>query len=178
MKKDANRKNKGNKKNRKIIIISLIVLAIVIVAVASLNKTILGNFLGLGKKQSSGSEVQVIPLSYENIEGVLSRSSMIIDLPEKSTILLRFYNFNSGQRQWEKSYIITPGSVKEGYLENEDITLTLDSGYLQGLTTGNFCSAIQQAKTNGDLGVYTELSTASLLWKFKSMTKYRECLGF
>ncbi|MDO8517438.1 MAG: hypothetical protein Q7S33_04930 [Nanoarchaeota archaeon] len=127
---------------------------------------------------------------------------MIQALPDNSALLLKFYNvrnstalisehpknptnnqedfsdFNSGQRQWEKTYAITKGSVKEGNVENPDITILLSSKYLNELTTSNFCSIIKKAKANNDLGIETSLSTPSLLWKFKSMTKYRDCLGF
>jgi len=41
-----------------------------------------------------------------------------------------------------------------------------------------FSDIIKKAGANNDLGTWTELSKTSLLWKFKSMTKYRDCLGF
>ena len=43
----------------------------------------------------------------------------------------------------------------------------------------NFCNAIKQANRNGDLSyeVNPDLSKASLLWKYKSMMKYKDCLG-
>jgi hypothetical protein len=63
-------------------------------------------------------------------------------------------------------------------MEDADITMTLSSKYLDGLNTANFCSAINIAKKNGDLGVYTKLSAPAMMWKFKGMLKYRECLGF
>ncbi|MDO8517441.1 MAG: hypothetical protein Q7S33_04945 [Nanoarchaeota archaeon] len=119
-----------------------------------------------------------IKITYENFASMLSKNSMIQALPDNSALLLKFYNFNSGQRQWEKTYAITKSSVKEGNVENPDITILLSSKYLNELTTSNFCSIIKKAKANNDLGIETSLSTPSLLWKFKSMTKYKDCLGF
>ena len=117
-------------------------------------------------------------ISYDNLVGILSGNQMIKDLPSDAVLLLRFYNFNSGERAWEKSYVLRKSEVKEGFVDKADLTLALHSKYLSQLTTDNFCSIIKSAKQNGDLGAYSELSTAALLWKFKSMLKYRECFGF
>ena len=127
---------------------------------------------------SQGAVGPPVNITYENIEDLLSRSSLVGDLPEEGILLLRFYNFDSGVREWEKSYILRKNNVKEGFLENADIIFLLDSRYLDYLTTHNFCSVITAAKENGDLGTETTLSTTKLLWKYKSMTKYKDCLGF
>jgi hypothetical protein len=121
---------------------------------------------------------QPMHVTYNNIESYLMANSMIRDLPEGTAINLRFFNFNSGLRQWEKSYILTKGSAKEGLSNSADITLSLHSKYLTQFTTQNFCGVIKQANANGDLGFESSLSKVSLLWKFKSMMKYRDCLGF
>lgn len=121
---------------------------------------------------------QPVQITYGNIESYLSGNSLVRDLPEGAVINLRFYNFNSGERQWEKSYILTKGSAREGLSESADIELTLHSKYLAAFTNQNFCGVVKQANANGDLGFESSLSKVSLLWKFKSMTKYKDCLGF
>lgn len=157
-------------KNRKIIVIIAVVL-LVIAGFLIYNYKLTGNTV---KNTGTG---QIVPITYNNIAQVLSSSDLVNALPEDGSILLRFYNFNTGSRQWEKSFIIKKGNVREG-IENADITLILHSKYLSGLTTGNFCSMINQAKKNKDLGFETSLSKISLGWKYKSMYKFRDCLGF
>jgi hypothetical protein len=99
-------------------------------------------------------------------------------IPDNSEILLEFYNFDSGERQIEKTYILKNDGIVEGTSQNSEITLSLHSKYMDGLTNKNFCSMINQANTNGDLGVDTSLSSVELAWKFKSLYAYRDCLGF
>jgi len=158
--------------------ILLIVIGIILIIAAGLtvkNKNLLGSFLGMGKEQG---EVPTIKINYGNIAQVLSATSLVKELPKDTLLSLRFYNFNSGTRQWEKSYIIKKGEVKERNTENADITFTLHSKYLKQLTNKNFCSIIKQARANKDLGIETGISKAKLLWKFKGMLRYRKCLGF
>jgi len=118
-----------------------------------------------------------IKITYENIEQMLSKNSMIKALPDNSVLLLKFYNFNSGSREFEKSYILKNSGVKEGTIENPDMAILIHSKYIDSLTTSNFCSMIKTAKANGDLGTESPLSTPALLWKFKSMMKYKNCFG-
>ncbi|MBM3234017.1 hypothetical protein FJZ19_02895 [Candidatus Pacearchaeota archaeon] len=159
-------------KNKKLeIAVIILVIILAIAGIAVYNYKITGN--AVKTKQTSPA----VPITYNNIAQVLSSSDLVGALPEGGSILLRFYNYNSGSRQWEKSFIIKKRSVKEG-IEDADIILSLHSKYLSGLTTGNFCSMINIAKKNGDLGFETSLSTLSLAWKYKSMYKFRDCLGF
>jgi len=153
-----------------------VILGILAIAVCVAGFFIYNSVLG-DKNNTSGVSGQVIKIDYNNLAPVLSSASLVQDLPKDGSITLKFYNFNSGQRQWEKSFVIKQGGVYEGD-EKTDITLTLDSRYLSVLTTGNFCSVILQAKKNGDLGMETSLSSVSLAWKYKSMYKYRDCFGF
>jgi hypothetical protein len=124
---------------------------------------------------------EVVSVNYTNFAFVISQNSLIRALPEDSLLLLRFYNFNSGSREFEKSFSLVRGKVTE-ILEvnglNQDITISIDSKYLKELNSVNFCSVIEKAKLAGDLGFESQLSDAKLLWKFKSMLSYRKCLGF
>jgi hypothetical protein len=121
--------------------------------------------------------IQAIKITYDNLDFTLSKTNMIKDLPKDAIILLHFYNFNTGEREIEKSYVFTLGEIKEGVIENEDIAIYIHSKYLNELTTANFCSVIQEANSNGDLGTEKKISNTALLWKYKSMLKYRSCLG-
>jgi len=121
-----------------------------------------------------------IPITYQNIEQKWSGMGLVQDMPKSAEILLRFYNFNTGERQWEKSFVITKGSLKEGWTDNPDITVIISSKYLNGggLTDQNFCSVIQKAQADGNFGFETHVSDAALLWKYSGMKKYSNCLGF
>ena len=124
----------------------------------------------------NGTSSQAIALTYDNMKTELSKNKVVRDLPKDSKIILKFYNFNSGSREIEKIYTLTKGSVSEGG-NSGDIVLSLHSKYLNGLTNSNFCSVIQKANKNGDLGFETELSKASLAWKFKSVLEHKSCFG-
>ena len=126
--------------------------------------------------------VKATPATYENIEDVLSGNDMIKMLPENSIISLKFYNFNTGSRVWEKSYILKKGyakELKEGITKdiNLDITLSMHSKYLNELTDQNLCSIIRKAKSNNDLGIEMHISYAALLWKYRTVLKYKDCFG-
>jgi len=118
-----------------------------------------------------------VQITYENLPAFLSKNNIINDLPEDVTILLRFYNFNSGEREYERTFIITRGNVKEGNLDDPDLYLDIHSKYLNEWNSANFCNIMTKANNNGDLGFTSKLSTTKLLWKFKSLTKYKSCFG-
>ena len=121
--------------------------------------------------------VKATPVTYENIENVLSANNMINILPENSEVSLKFYNFNTGSRVWEKSYALKKGLVKEGTAINPDITLSMHSKYFNELTDQNLCSTIKNAKSNNDLGTEMHISYAALLWKYRNVLKYKDCFG-
>jgi hypothetical protein len=116
-------------------------------------------------------------VNYGNIASYLSDNQVIKDIPDNANIFLRFFNFNSGKREYEKSFILTKGHVEEGYLENPDLTLIIHSKYLEQWNSANFCNIMSSANKNGDLAYNSELSSAKLLWKFKSMNGHKSCFG-
>lgn len=127
----------------------------------------------------TGPVIPPIPVNYTNLVKELPKQALVQAIPSDSEILLKFYNISSGSKVWEKSYALTKGSVRETSSEEKaDIVLSLDSKYLKDLTNRNFCNIIQKANNNGDLKIETDLSDASLAWKFKSMYEYRSCLEF
>ena len=117
-------------------------------------------------------------INYANIGSFLEATKFVQDIPEDSTLLLRFYNFNSGNREWEKSFVLEREQVHEGIAESPDLIITIDSKYLTELNSQNFCSTASKAKRNGDLGYSYEMSTAKLAWKLKSLNKHKSCFGF
>lgn len=113
---------------------------------------------------------------YANLPNILSQNPMVQDLPKGETILLRFYNFNTGYREFEKSFILTTGNAKEGFLDNPEITIVIHSKYLPEINSNNLCETISKAEANNDVGVYTDLGATKLILKFKSMMEYKDCL--
>ena len=151
-----------------------IILLIVGIAMLALIGFVIGSNL-LSNPEDNSPEVN---LTYENIPEQLPKINMIKALPDDSYLLLQFYNFNSGQRQIEKAYLLSNSEAIETNQTSADIVLSINSKYLSELTNKNFCEIIQKANENNDLGFDTTLSTSELVWKFKSMSKYKACLGF
>jgi hypothetical protein len=117
-------------------------------------------------------------IDYNNLISFLKTTKFVEDIPSDSTLLLTFYNFNTGSRQIEKSFIIKKGSAEEGTIGDPDLTISIHSKYLDELNSQNFCSTVSKAKRNGDLGYSYEMSTAKLAWKLKSLNKHKACFGF
>jgi len=92
--------------------------------------------------QTSVTYRPVTPEDYINLEEILKNNEMIQKLPDDAKILLSFYNFDTGERQWEKSYILTRGDVEQVNIEDYDIKLTMHSKYLTILNDNNLCSII------------------------------------
>lgn len=174
------------KKKLKVI---LIVAIIVILAIAIFaGRTIVSELKGSqqsSQSRYSGNSGPSKPIEfgiageedYANLEEILLSSQMIKDLPSNGVLLLNFYNFYSGEREWEKSYTIKKDSVVLGEPDEYDIKLIMASKYLTILNDYGLCSTINIARSRGDFASQTALSTTSLLWKYRSMTKYRDCLG-
>jgi len=117
-------------------------------------------------------------ITYANLAQEMSRNQIVQALPTDASILLKFYRIANGQKILEKSYVIMKGKATEGTTAAPDITLLLPSYYLPQLTSSNFCSIIQAAKSNQDLTVQLGSSKLSLMWKYRSILGYRNCLGF
>jgi len=118
-----------------------------------------------------------VDITYDNIEEHLTNNAIIRDLPNNLGILFKFYNFNNVFKEIEKSYVLSNEGVYEGTLNNPEITLFLHSKYLENWNSRNFCNIISSAINNGDFGYETSLSSVSLAWKLKKLTKHKSCFG-
>jgi hypothetical protein len=125
----------------------------------------------------SGNSVQQINIvslpekQIKKVSNLLASSEFVNDVPSGSPISLRFFSFSGGKRVWHDAFLI--GEDKEPV-----VYLTLNAKYIEKLTSENLCDIINKANKNGDLGFHSEYSKATLLWKYKSMLKYRDCFGF
>lgn len=120
---------------------------------------------------------EVSPADYSTIISDLSNDKIAKALPDSAKIVLKFYNFNLGARQWEKSYILGSDEIKEGDIEDKDIMIFVHSKYVEKIKSDSLCNVMKQAKENGDFGVETEKSKTALMWKYKGLISYKSCLG-
>jgi len=123
----------------------------------------------------SKSTTPLAPITPVTFPSYAQSQPIIKDVPEGAQVLLKLYNFNTGERQWEKSYIVKKGNVTEGTLSNPEITLILNSAYLADLNKIGFCATVKKANTNGDLGMEFSVSEVTLAWKYRALMKYKEC---
>jgi hypothetical protein len=115
---------------------------------------------------------------FVRLEKVMAEQPLVKDVPSKGKISLRFFHFTEGCRLWDKSYIISDGKITATN-SDADIYITLSSDYVDKITATNFCDIIKEAREKDDLGQWTAegLSEATLLWRYKGMLKYADCLG-
>ena len=135
-----------------------------------------------GSSKSFGIVQQVIyePATqedYQRLEDILPNNEIIQKLPGDAKINLVFFIVEAGEWVSEKNYIITTGDVVQGSADDADMNLFINSKYLSKLTENNFCTIIKGAKSNGDFASQLQISTTSLLWKYKSIMSYKDCLG-
>lgn len=170
----------------RLLIVSILLIVVFSSILIFRNAGLIGAFLGIEKVVQDTNAVP-IDINYGNIEQMLSKNKIVNDLPEDSVVLLifyipadagEFYDFNTGQGELERSYVIKKGEVREGSVSDPDVILVVHSKYLKSLTNINLCSVIQTAKKNGDSSMELKLSVIGFLWKFRSILKYRKCLGF
>jgi len=125
--------------------------------------------------QANTGNYEPVAITKENLPDFFKVQGFVLDLPSDGVILVRLYSFETGERVYEESYVIRKGSVEKGSVENADITVILSSKYVPEL--GDFCGAVKKAKQNGDIGFETSIGKVALAWKYKSMTKYKDCFG-
>jgi hypothetical protein len=135
--------------------------------------------ISIGNKVIGGHVVRTpaTDITYDNLANHLSTNVVVKDLPDNTKVLFNFYNFDSGVREVERSFVLTNSEVYEGEVDNPDITMSIASHYLEEWNSRNFCSVMNKARNNGDLGYESDLSSIKLAWKFKSMNKHKSCFG-
>jgi hypothetical protein len=154
----------------------LVGLIILLVGVVSFG--VYNNFFreDAGSTISGRSVSPVVDINYGNFASLVSKNSMIRDLPKKSEVLISFYNFDKGYREVERSYLVRDGLLVETDIDSAEVSIFLNSRYLDEMNSHNFCSVLKKAYSNGDLGFESSLSSVKLLWKYKGMMKYKSCI--
>lgn len=120
-----------------------------------------------GNTLKSNSESVTMKVTEENLASYLSLHQIVQDMPSKAVISLKTS---------DKEYIIQKGSVTEAKAKNPDITIAIPSSYIPNLSDG-LCKTLSDAYKKGDVNIQLHISKLSATWKYKSLFKYRECLG-
>ena len=156
---------------REIIIATSLIVIIVLFIFFVPDLTVSGNVV----KGSSNSGVsKPVIITKDNFPLYIKQQPIIKDLPKKAVISLRLYSYNAGQRKWEESYTITKANAKLGVAKEPDLEIIVHSLYIPYF--GNLCNAIKNANNNGHLEYIININKASLLWKYRGMMKYKDCL--
>ncbi len=88
-------------------------------------------------------------------------------MPKKAVISLQL---------GENYYIVERGSVKAGKASDPDISVYLPVEYVRDISRG-LCYVMGKAEQEGDLWMDQHGSDAAMMWRYKGMLKYKECLG-
>lgn len=113
---------------------------------------------------------------FGRLKNVMQTQQIVKDVPEKGKISLRLFHFTDGCRIYDKSYMLSNGKIAESR-EEADIYIILHSNYVDKITETNFCDIVKESRNNGDLGQWSDVGEATLLWRYRGMLKYKECLG-
>ncbi|MFH1802988.1 MAG: hypothetical protein ABH864_06095 [archaeon] len=109
-------------------------------------------------------------LNFESISydiSVLLESDMVKALPKKAVIELKLGN---------QYYTVSRDSISAGRPSNPDLTISLPASYANQIALG-LCAMVKNANENRDLGIEMHSSQTALMWKYKGMLKYKDCLG-
>jgi len=155
---------------KKVIIVLLIL--IITVSVFAYNK-----FSPTGNISNNFQQVEIVPLSQEQRAKVFqgfSENELTKDIPEKNPISIIFYDFSEGERIWRDVFLISEGNfLSQG---EPSIQVIMHSKYILNLNGDNLCEVIREANKNGDLDFHSDHNKASLLLKYSSLLKYRDCI--
>jgi len=143
----------------------VIIVLIVILLLGGAGAYAYFNYIRTPTAQNTGNSVPVT-VTMENFAQVLSGNSFVRDLPDDAVISLVV---------GDEYYTIKKSSVTKEKVNGCDFQLSIPEKYIPML--GNLCTAVQTAKSNGELGFESSMSKTSLLWKYKSAIKYKDCFG-
>lgn len=113
---------------------------------------------------------------FSSVKPILEQNEMIQSVPDSGKISIKFYHDKDNCRFIDKAFMLSSGKVTE---ENPacDIDLFIHSKYAEQITQENICQIISQARANGELYQNLNVGKASLLIKYSSLLKYKDCLG-
>ena len=145
-----------------------IIFVIVLLVLAGLGYWAYYNYVKL-----SSSVWIPVEINSASLPSVLEQFRLVDDLPEDSRI-----EINVG----DNSYIVEKGNVEvqdgESNSGEVDAKVSLPEKYFKVFGEKGWCDGLKEANANGDLNVEIEEGKKKdLLWKYKSLVKYKSCLG-
>lgn len=146
---------------KKTIIIGLCALAAVLI--------IVGALVGFGVFESAETQTwKPMTITQANVASVISRTNVINDLPSDARVEISI---------GDQPYALTSLGMVPGALDSPDVIIHIPESYLETMGKYGPCAALAQARNNGDLGFEIEGTPAGIAWKYRSMAKYKACLG-
>jgi hypothetical protein len=118
------------------------------------------------------------PEEYARLEQIIPQNEMIQKLPEDARIQMIFFNRNSGYWRAERYYKISKASVIPGTISNPEFKFVMNARWVSQFTESNFCEVMHQARAASEADAEAFGSKTSLLWKYRGVIGYRDCLGF
>jgi len=107
----------------------------------------------------------------------ISLSEVLQVFPKNTEVLIQFSSEKEGELTVEKSYVIKGNILNETQTSSSEVIVTLDEKYLSLLEAEDVCSIAQEIYKNNAYTYETTLNKAELLWKFRNLLRYRDCLG-
>lgn len=118
-----------------------------------------------GREQTASSGTsKPFFLTAENLPAHLEASGIAKDLPSNARIQIYF---------GDNAYHLLGSEIKEGEIEGPDMTVYVGEKYLN-TEWSSICAAVKAASNDGEARVEMHASKASLLWKYKSVIKYKD----
>ena len=160
-------------KKRRFYVVSILLLLVGLVLVLTLSE---GFFEESSSKDVSGGAVlegNRVPSVVKKTEtgnlnaGELKETDVVKNLPKDATVALSLGG---------EYYTVKKGSVVAGKPSDSDITISLPAAYAPRISE-SLCGTVKKANQNGELAVEMHSSQAALIWKYRGMLKYRDCLS-
>ena len=123
-----------------------------------------------------GIQDDYITPDFDALKTKLSSEKIIQDTPENSKIIIMFYHIVENCRFIDEIYLLRDGEIQERNVIS-DVEMLISSDYVDDLLTDDLCDVISKARDNGDISQSSNTETSKLMWTYKSMLEYRECLG-
>lgn len=126
-------------------------------------------FLFLDSLKGNTTEATGLVVSEESFPTYLETHPAIEGMPDSSLVEL---NIGDNTYEIEGQHVYLTQSEGE-----KDLKITLPSGYEEIIGQIGLCNAVKKANENNELGVELHASKATILFKYRKLLKYGECLN-
>ena len=130
---------------------------------------VLGLFLFLDSYSATLHEATGLVVGLSSFPVYLETHPIMNALPDDASIAITI----GGQAYGISGHSVSVDTV----LTNADVSITLPAGYDSRIGELGLCSALKQAVADNALQVETSASKMKLLFKYRKLLKYRECLS-